>query len=64
MTIFGSALVQPLPMTSLATQSSTLFKQGVGISWGGILGRHLLQESLSDLMAKFSLFSLRTVPTT
>jgi len=29
-----------------------------------ILGRHLLHESLSDLIAKFSLFSLRAVPTT
>ena len=55
-------LVQPLPITSLATQSSTLFNVGVWTSRGHILGRHLLQETLSGLIAKLSLFSLRAVP--
>jgi len=41
-------LVHPLPMTSMASHSSTVFKLRVGISQGSFSGCHLLQESLSD----------------
>ena len=56
-------LVQPRRMMSLATQALMLFNLGVWMPRGTFLVV-TLQESLSDHIAKFSLFSLRAVPTT
>ena len=46
-------------MTSLAAQVSMLYNLGAWMPRGDISGRHLPQETLSDRIDKFSLFSLR-----